>query len=263
MRPARATLDELLARDSPRIVGTWSQIASGDVVDALGAAGFDFTIVDCEHGAFGIETAESMIRMCESAGLVPLVRVPRGDTTMIGKALDAGAAGVLAPSVQSPEEARGLVAAARFAPHGRRGACPIVRAADHSAMRWSEFTIQQEGNGVIAMIETAAGLACCEAICRVPGLKALLIGPFDLSVSLGHPGDLQHRDVVDAVHRLIAASRAASLPVIFPVFARERDAFEREMAHWSAAGVRVFAVGADKIMLADALAQYRSWSRKA
>lgn len=257
MNRRRTTLDELLQREG-RVLGTWTQIAHADLIDALGAAGYDFTIIDTEHGAFGIETAESLIRACEAAAVVPLVRVPRGDTTSIYKALDAGAAGVLVPSVESVEEAQAAVHAAGFAPRGTRGACPIVRAADHSAMPWRDFTARQAGNGVLLMIETAAGVARCEAICAVPGVKALVVGPFDLSVSLGYEGDVQAAPVQQAVQRLIAAARAASLPVWMPVFSRDEAVLAADIARWSAQGIRHFAIGADKIIVSVALARYRS-----
>jgi 4-hydroxy-2-oxoheptanedioate aldolase len=257
VRAARITLDSLLCRPG-RVLGTWTQIASADLIDALGAAAFDFTIIDTEHGAFGIETAEHLIRACEAAGVVPLVRVPRGDTTSIYKALDAGAAGVLVPSVESADEAAAAVAATRFAPHGTRGACPIVRAADHSVLPWSEFEAQQSGNGVVLMIETAQGVARADAICTVPEVKALLIGPFDLSVSLGCGGNVDAPAVRRAIDELLAAARAAQLPVWMPVFAAEETALAAQVMHWSARGVRHFAIGADKIIVGRALARYRS-----
>ncbi len=251
----RSTLDELLQRPG-RVLGTWTQIASADLIDALGAAGYAFTIIDCEHGAFGIETAEVLIRACEAADVVPLVRVPRADTTAICKALDAGAAGVLVPSVESVAEAQCAVDAARFAPQGRRGACPIVRAADHSAMPWHEFVTRQGGNGVVLMIETAAGLQQCEAICAVPGVKALLVGPFDLSVSLGHAGDVEHPDVQAGVRRLLAAAGGTGLPVCMPVFSADETVLTADIGRWATQGIRHFAIGADKIIVAAAFARY-------
>jgi 4-hydroxy-2-oxoheptanedioate aldolase len=255
MTRLRTTLDELHQRQG-RVLGTWTQIAHADLIDALGAAGYHFTIIDTEHGAFGIETAESLIRACEAAALVPLVRVPRGDTTSIYKALDAGAAGVLVPSIESADEAQAAVDAATFAPRGRRGACPIVRAANHSALPWRAFASRQAGNGVLLMVETAAGLEHCEAICAVPGVKALVVGPFDLSVSLGHGGDVQAAAVQEGVQRLIAAARAAALPVWMPVFSPDETVLSADIKRWGAQGIRHFAIGADKIIVSAALARY-------
>ncbi len=259
---ARRTLSELLARPG-RVIGTWSQCADADVIDMLGHARFDFTIIDCEHGAFGIETAVHLIRACEAADVTPLVRVPRGDLIAAGKALDAGAAGVLAPGVESAAEAGRWVAATRFQPLGSRGACPIVRSAAHSAQPWQAFTREQQGTGIIAMIESPAGVGNSEAICRSPGLAGVMAGPFDLSVSLGHEGDIDHAEVRSALARVVAAAQAASVPLFMPVFSGGQDALQSRMANWHQAGIRHFAVGADKIIMADALRRYRDWAREA
>jgi 4-hydroxy-2-oxoheptanedioate aldolase len=256
MRRARHTLDDLLAKPG-RVLGTWTQIPHGDLIDALGAAGYEFTIIDCEHGAFGIETAQELIRACEAAGVTPLVRVPRGDWTALYKALDAGAAGVLVPSIESPAEAAQAVATARFAPQGDRGACPIVRAADHAVLPWQDFAARQSGCGVVAMIETRAGLAAAEAICQVPGLKAVLLGPFDLSVSMGLAGHVSHPDVQAGLLQIIAAARAAKLPVWMPVFSTDEAVLAADIARWQAEGIQCFAIGADKIIVSAALARYR------
>lgn len=258
----RRTLADLMQQPG-RVLGTWTQFTDPDVIDLLGAAGFDFTIIDCEHGAFGIETTVHLVRACEAAGVAPLVRVPHGDTTMAYKALDAGAAGILSPGIASADEARRMVDATRFAPQGTRGACPIVRAASHSARAWPAVVQQQAGVGVIAMIETRDGVAQARAICATPGLAALMVGPFDLSVSLGHGGDLTAPELGTAIDTLLAAAHAAGIAVWMPVFAPEQTALQSQLDHWSARGVRHFAVGADKIVVAAALARYRSWAANA
>jgi 4-hydroxy-2-oxoheptanedioate aldolase len=268
MRKTRS-LDSLLRPDASndglraRTIGTWTQIANEDLIDALGYADYDFTIIDCEHGAFGIETAERLIRACEAAGVAPLVRVPKGDTTSLYKALDSGAMGVLLPSIETKEELADCLSYSGFAPHGRRGACPIVRAAHHSALDWTSFAAEQSGRGVIAMIETERGVSNCESICAVEGLKAVLIGPFDLSVSMGYEGDHRHPNVLAAIDRVIATCNANAVPVVMPVFAAESAAMQAQISHWSAHGIRVFAVGADKILVTRAFADYARAARDA
>jgi 4-hydroxy-2-oxoheptanedioate aldolase len=255
----RATLDALL-RKSGRVLGTWTQFADPDLIDALGHAGFDYTIIDCEHGPFGIETAAQLIRACEAAGIAPLVRVPKGDTVSCYKALDAGAAGILAPCMESAEEALRMVDSTRFAPYGERGACPIVRSAHHSAAAWKDFAQQQEGVGLIAMIESPEGVSQATAICATPGLKAVMLGPFDLSVAMGHAGDHQHPKVQQAMAQVLVAAHMAGCPVFVPVFAPEQAALQDQMGRWAALGIRYFAVGADKIIVSHAMAQYRQWA---
>lgn len=238
-------------------LGTWSQLMSAEAIDMLGAAGLDFTIIDCEHGAFGIETAEMLIRACDANGLVPLVRAPSPDPLFVGRALDAGAAGVVMPQVASAEQARRAVAAGRFAPAGTRGACPCVRAGGHYITDWRAYVGEQRREtGVIALVETADGLAAIEEICAVEGLMALLLGPFDLSVSLGLEGDYRHPTAQAALKRMLAAARAAKLPVIAPIFNPDLAEARRQQAEWRAEGVTHFVVGTDKILFADAVSRY-------
>lgn len=252
----RRTLRDLLGLGRPAL-GTWSQIASEECVDMLGAAGLDFTIVDCEHGAFGIETAERLVRACDANGLVPLVRVARPEPFLVGQALDAGAAGVVAPGVSSPEQAAALVAATRFAPEGSRGACPCVRAGGHFIRDWRAYAREQRSDtGLIALVETRAGLDSIESICAVDGLAGLLIGPFDLSVSLGHEGDYLDPAVQSAIDRMIAAAKARQIPVIAPIFNPDADEARRQREAWAARGADHFVVGTDKILFADAVGRY-------
>jgi 4-hydroxy-2-oxoheptanedioate aldolase len=139
------------------VLGTWSQFASAEVIDILGASGFDFTIVDTEDGRFGFETAEGPVRACDAAGLAPLVRVPAADAWMITKALDIGAAAVVVPRISSAAEAEHAVSTARYGPTGTRGACPCIRAGDHFVRDWPVFANDPQGPGVIAFGRDARG----------------------------------------------------------------------------------------------------------
>jgi 4-hydroxy-2-oxoheptanedioate aldolase len=255
---ARRSFRDILALDRVTL-GTWSQIASEEVIDMVGEAGFDFTIIDCEHGAFGIEVAEKLFRACDANNVMPLVRAPSADPVFVGRALDAGASAVVVPGVATAAQAEAMVASGRFAPEGTRGACPCVRAGGHYITDWQRYARQQTSEtGVIALVETAEGLANIEAICRTEGLVALLIGPFDLSVSLGYAGDYLHAEVQKAIDRMLAAAHAAKLPVIAPVFNPEPVEAHRQQIGWRDKGIRCFVVGTDKIIMASALNGYRA-----
>jgi 4-hydroxy-2-oxoheptanedioate aldolase len=254
---SRRSFRDILAADHITL-GTWSQLASEEVVDMVGGAGFDFTIVDCEHGAFGIETAEKLFRACDANGLAPTVRAPSADPFFVGRALDAGATAVIVPGVATAEQAKAMVAAGRFAPEGARGACPCVRAGGQYITDWRGYVRDQGETGVIALVETAEGLSNIEDICKVEGLMALLIGPFDLSVSLGFAGDYLHADVQNAIDRMATAAHAARLPVIAPVFNPDPADALAQRQRWQEKGVRCFVVGTDKIIMANALRGYRA-----
>jgi 4-hydroxy-2-oxoheptanedioate aldolase len=252
----RRAFPDLLALPRPAL-GTWSQIRSEEVIDMLGSAGLDFTIIDCEHGAFGIETAEKLIRACDANAIVPLVRAPSADAVFIGQALDAGAAAIVVPGIASAEQARAMVAAARFAPEGTRGACPCVRAGGHFIRDWPAHVARQRENvGVVALVETRAGLEAIEEICAVEGLLALLVGPFDLSVSLGHAGDYLGAEVQAAIGLMLRAAQVNGLPVMAPIFNPDVAEARRQRDDWQARGAALFVVGTDKIIVADAMNRY-------
>lgn len=243
------TLANLDNRNGPAL-GTWTQIAAPEVIDILGAAGFHFTIIDAEHGSFGMEAVENLVRACDAARLVPFVRVPSLDHAQITRALDAGAQAVLVPGIQSVDQARRAVNAGRFAPAGSRGACPCVRAGGHWIDDWRGYAADRERDtGVAVLAETPGALQDVEAICRLDGLKALVVGPFDLSVALGLGGDTRHPTVVAAVQRMVQAAVATGVPVVMPVFAPGLEETRTQIMQWQGLGVRLFTVGTDKLLL--------------
>jgi 4-hydroxy-2-oxoheptanedioate aldolase len=248
----RRRFAELLALGRPAI-GTWTQVAAPELVDILGDAGLDFTIVDCEHGSFDLAQAENLFRACDAAGLVPLARAPSLDVGWIGRALDAGAQAVVVPGIASAEQAARAVAATRFAPEGLRGACPCVRAGGHYIRDWRAHVTAEREKGVVALVETAEGLDGLEAICATPGLLALLVGPYDLSVSLGLAGDYRDPRVEAAMERMAAAAGAAGLPLIAPIFDPDPAETARQQARWIGRGARLFAVATDKILFSSAV----------
>jgi 4-hydroxy-2-oxoheptanedioate aldolase len=247
---------ELLRLGRPAL-GTWTQIAAPELIDMLGHAGLDFTIVDCEHGAFDIAQAEGLFRACDAAGLVPLARAPSLDPGWIGRALDAGAEAVVVPGIASAAQAARAVAATRFAPEGTRGACPCVRAGGHFIRDWRAHRVAEQAKGVIALVETAEGLEAVEAICATPGLLALLAGPFDLAVSLGLDGAYGDARVEAAMDRMAAAARAAGLPLIAPVFDPDPQEARRRRDAWIARGAGIIAIATDKIFFSTVVRRYR------
>jgi 4-hydroxy-2-oxoheptanedioate aldolase len=243
------TLSELFSGEGP-VLGTWSQIGAPEVVDILGAAGFHFTILDTEHGSFGMDSIENLVRACDAAGIVPIVRVPSFEQSHITRALDAGAQAVIVPGIRSAEEAARAVAGGRFAPAGLRGACPCVRAGGHWIADWPSYaTAHDQDTGVIVLAETPGALDEVEAICALDGLKALMIGPFDLSVALGHQGRLGHPEVAAAIRRMVDAAVANDVPSILPIFAPELSQTMHQIEYWRGHGVEVFTIGTDKILL--------------
>ena len=236
----------------PRVtLGTWNQIAAPEIVDLIGWNGFDYAIIDCEHGPFGIAEAERQGRACLAAGLASAIRIARNDPIAITQALDAGLGHVVVPNVGSGAEAAAAVAAARFAPEGTRGACPCVRSAGHFTTDWPTYVAAQtQETGIIALVESTAGVAAFDDILGTDGLGAVMFGPFDLSVSMGLDGDWRADAVQAAIEGMTATAVTRGCPVVMPLFSTDAEECRRMLDVWQARGVRSFVIGSDKIILA-------------
>lgn len=232
------------------VVGTWNQMSSPEAVDIMAdAGGFAFSIIDCEHGAFGIETAENLIRACNANDMVPLVRAPGIDPGWIWRALDIGASAVVIPGVTHAEEVRRAVAGAIYAPEGTRGMCPFVRAGGHGAYDFADFSRQQrEHTGVFVMIETREAVENIEEICAVPGLMGVFFGPGDLSVGMGLGFDAIHPDVEAALIKVVEAAKRNSVAVVCPLLSPDPGAIESRARYLESLGVRLLTVGTDKVL---------------
>ncbi|MEM9330773.1 MAG: aldolase/citrate lyase family protein [Pseudomonadota bacterium] len=253
-------LKELL-RNNETILGTWSQIAAPELIDIMGLNGFRFTIIDCQHGPFGIETAENLARAADANNIGVALRVSQNDPVEIMKALDAGIRHVVIPNVETAQEAKAAVSATRFAPNGLRGACPCCRSGGHYIRNWESYVQKEEKRtGAIVLVETKQGHENIKEICAVPDLAGLMVGPFDLSVSMGFNGDWRQSDVLNAVEHMVGCGIDAGLDVIMPVFAPTPDECSELIKHWQEYGVRTFVIGSDKIILAEAFAGWAAVS---
>ena len=249
---------QTLLRSGETVLGTWTQIAAPELVDLIGLNGFHFTIIDCQHAPFGIETAEHLARAADANDIAVALRVSRNDPVEIMKALDAGIRHVVVPNVESGADAARAVAATRFGPHGLRGACPCCRSGGHFIRNWRDYVEAEEARtGAIALVETVAGYRNIGEICAVPGLAGLMVGPFDLSVSMGLHGDWRDPSVTRAVSEIVDAASAAGIPVLMPVFAPTHAECRELVERWRDRGLSCFVIGSDKIIVAEAFA---GWS---
>jgi 2-keto-3-deoxy-L-rhamnonate aldolase RhmA len=174
----------------------------------MAEAGADFVVFDMEHTGWSVETIKTLIATTRSTNLVPIVRVPATYYDFIARVLDMGTLGVMVPMVESAEQAQAIVAAAKYPPVGRRGAAFGVAHDDYAGGDIVEKIRSANREGLLLpQIETAAGLANVDAIAAVPGVDVLWIGQFDLSLSLGIPGELKHPRMIAAMEEVIAACR--------------------------------------------------------
>jgi len=221
------------------VYGVFSKTSDPAFIEILGHAGFDFVIIDLEHGPNTIQAAQNLIRAAEVGGVFPIVRTREGDPTMIGAALDIGAGGVEVPQVGSGEDARRVVEHARFAPAGMRGVCRFVRAADYSALERKRYFAESNEAVLICQLEGQAAVAKLDEILDAGGTDVLFIGPYDLSQSLGVPGQVDHPEVLRTMAAIV--ERCARRSVAVGTFVDTPEAARR----WAEAGVRYLAYSVD------------------
>jgi 2-dehydro-3-deoxyglucarate aldolase/4-hydroxy-2-oxoheptanedioate aldolase len=186
-------------------------------------AGAEFVVFDMEHTGWSIETIRMLIATTRSTSMIPLVRIPATEYHFVARLLDVGAMGVMAPMVESVAQAQTLAAAAKYPPQGRRGAAFGVAHDDYAGGDIVEKMRSANAEAlVIAQIETAAGLRQVNEIAAVEGIDVLWIGHFDLTNSLGIPGQFDHPRYHEAVaqvlgacrtHRKVAAMMAADVAI--------------------------------------------------
>jgi len=171
-------------------------------------AGCDYVLFDMEHSGFSLETVKAAVRFMEAADLPMIVRPPSGNYHHIARVLDAGAEGVMVPMVNNAAEARAIVDAVKYAPDGNRGvALGIAHDGYRTGAVADTLAAANRRTTIFAQIETAAGAENAEEIAAVPGIDCLWVGHFDLSASLGVPGDFDHPSFKAAIERTIAAAR--------------------------------------------------------
>ena len=191
------------------VVGTClTDYVGPEVVAILKAAGMDFAFVDTEHSPTDYREIQTLVRVARAADVIPLVRVTQSESFLIARALDVGAMGIIAPRIHSLEQARSVVAAMKFPPRGERGygLRSIITDFDFHGAR-EEMESSDRETMVILQMESRQ---CAEAIydiTAVPGVDAIMVGPFDLSVSLGIPGDFENPIFWEAFDRMVDACR--------------------------------------------------------
>lgn len=190
-------------------VGTFVKLPSPEVVEIAALAGLDFVVVDLEHSPLSIETAATLVALARAHGLGAVVRIPDHGATWIQRCLDAGAHGIMAPHVDSVEQARALHTAAQFPPRGTRGCGPTTRAGGWGLAPESEYLAAQPL--VLGQVESDDAVNAADQMLSDGIVSSLFVGPADLGLSLGvDPGSDELAARVDHVR---AASAAAGVPV--------------------------------------------------
>lgn len=192
-------------------VGSWITLGHTSIAEIFANAGFDWLVVDLEHTTITIEQAGELIRVIDLGGVSPLVRLTSNHPDQIKRVMDAGAHGIVVPMVNSADDATRAVAATRYAPQGNRGV-GLARAQKYGAGFNDYLQWQQEGPVVIVQIEHQDALAQLEAILSVPGVDGFIIGPYDLSCSMGMPGDFERSEFKGAMNQILSTGLRIGCP---------------------------------------------------
>ncbi|TVR66998.1 MAG: hypothetical protein EA427_15175 [Spirochaetaceae bacterium] len=209
-------------------VGTVINLRDPLVTEIVAAAGLDFVWIDLEHSSMANAEVDAHIVAARSRGIAPFVRLPWNDPVRVKPILEMGPAAVIFPFVNSGEEARAAVAACRYPPEGVRGFCPH-RAIDFGAQPLEEYLeIARREPWVVVQIEHVEAVAHIDEICAVPGIGSILVGPFDLTMSLGKAGQMRDPEVVALLDTAGDAARRHNVPL--GAFALSGD--EEGIAAW-------------------------------
>ncbi|MFL2665058.1 MAG: HpcH/HpaI aldolase family protein [Dehalococcoidia bacterium] len=208
------------------VIGPFVIIPSMSLVETLGYAGMDFCILDTEHGPLSIQTVNELVISAQGADIAPIVRIPNNEESLILRALDIGADGVQVPQINTILDAKRVVESAKYSPLGHRGVSIFTRAGNYYKDEATNHTnIQNEETMTVVHIEGKEGLDNLNEIMTIDGIDVLFLGPYDISQSLGVPGDVRSKIVENALKK--AAEEARSQGRVVGSYAKDV-----EMGKW-------------------------------
>lgn len=221
---------------------------SAEIPRAFAAAGFDWVFFDLEHSGFDLETTQDMIASSVAAGITPLVRPAELTYSLIARVLDVGAQGVILPRVEDPVRLAEAVSWTRYPPTGTRGFGMLAPFVDYEQRTMAEVMAHTNANTmVVVQFETQTSLDRAHELLSVPGIDVAMVGPADLSISLGVPGDFENPRLVDAVLRLMET--CSSHGVVPGIHCRSAAL----AAPWIRRGMRFAGAGSEQALLYEKL----------
>lgn len=193
------------------LIGSWITLAHPAIAEIMAKNGFDWLAVDLEHSVITIGEAEQLIRIIQLCGVVPLVRLTSNNADLIKRVMDAGAQGIIVPMVNSADQAQQAVDAVHYPPEGNRGV-GLARAQGYGENFNDYLQWQKNNSTVIVQIEHKDSLENLERIFSVKGVSGFIIGPYDLSASMGIPGEFEHPDFLKALEKIAVVAKTKQLP---------------------------------------------------
>lgn len=228
-------------------IGSWITLGHPAIAEIMAAAGFDWLVLDMEHSVLELSEVQTLIQVLDGQQCPAIVRLTSNHPDQIKRVMDAGATGVMVPMVKSAADAKAAVQAVYYPPRGQRGV-GLARAQGYGA-RFQQYRGWLEDNAVIvAMIEHVDAVKAIDEILAVDGIDAYIIGPYDLSGSMGRPGELDHPEVQSAIAQVLEAGHRSGKPGGIHVIEPNQDELQRRIA----AGFNFLGYGLD-IRILDTL----------
>lgn len=226
--------------------GTWQMIGNTSITEILCQAGYEWVTIDMEHTGIDVTDALELIRVIDLSGKTPAVRLSVNDFTLIKRVLDSGAKIIIVPMVMDREDAEKAVNAVYYPPKGNRGVG--LSRAQRYGFGFEEYKRDFENEAVVvAQIEHIDAVNHLEEILSVDGIDATIIGPYDLSGSLGHPGDFDRPDFKEALERYETISRKCNKPMGYHIVKPTRDDVEDHIQK----GYQFIALGFDSFFIGE------------
>ncbi|MEW9123166.1 MAG: aldolase/citrate lyase family protein [Thermotaleaceae bacterium] len=225
------------------VFGTFLVINSPDIVEIVALSSYDFVIIDTEHGPLSIESTQHLIRAAELRGITPITRTTNALETTILRSLDVGAHGIQVPQVNDYKTAKTLIQAAKYFPLGNRGLA-MPRSADYGTLDpITYFQAANEETLIVVHCENTQGLENLEEIVTLPEIDVVFLGPFDMSQSLGIPGQIHHPAMDEVVEKVIGITKKAGKAAgVFVTDGKQAQLRARQ-------GFQYIAIGMDTIFL--------------
>jgi len=219
---------------------------SAEIPRAFAAAGFDYVFIDMEHGAFNLETVQDMIRASLDAGITPIVRVAELLYSLVARLLDAGAEGIILPRVEDRRALADALSWLRFPPLGKRGYGVNTTMTGYRAHTFAEI-IEHRNRNTLAVVqfETVTAMERADELLSLPGLDVVMVGPADLSIALGIPGEFEHPLLISTVKELIEKCRRHG---VVPGIQTRSVAMAKA---WAERGMRFVGAGAEHGLLLE------------
>jgi 2-keto-3-deoxy-L-rhamnonate aldolase RhmA len=222
------------------VLGAWMDLVDPCVAELMAGIGFDWILIDSEHGPIDISTLQTMLIGMKGSPTVPIVRVPWNDQVVIKRTLDVGAMGLVVPLVRTAQDVRDAISYAKYPPQGVRGCAPR-RPSDYGRKYHEYLEHANDAVIVIVQIEHAEAVKNLDEILRVPDLDGIFVGPADLSNSLGYVGRPDAPEVQAVIDQVLQKAHAAGVCAGVAVGGSVAD-----LACWIERGVQFLPVGGDR-----------------